>query len=68
MPLAPVIMVALRVPDWANVKMAFHACSSVSWCRSSVVCVDGCVGALGIRCDRCSSDRTIRRVAASLGT
>lgn len=68
MPLAPVIMVAVRVPDWANLKMAFHACSSVNWCRSSVVCADGCVGNLGIRCDRRSSDRTARRVAVSLGT
>ena len=29
-PLAPVMMVAVRVPDWANVRIAAHACSSVN--------------------------------------
>lgn len=30
MPLAPVMMVAVRVPDVANSIMACHACSSVN--------------------------------------
>ncbi len=67
-PLAPVMMVAVRVPDWASVKMAVHACSSVYWCKSNVACVDGGGGVVGMRCDRRNSDRTARRVAGSLGT
>lgn len=67
MPLAPVIMVAVRVPDWAKSIMAAHACSSVNWCKSNVACFCGAGGAYGMRRDSCSSRRIMLRVSVSFG-
>lgn len=67
MPLAPVMMLAVRVPDCANSMMAVHACSTVNWCKSNVACANGASGCFGMRVDKCKSVRTARRVAASSG-
>lgn len=67
MPLAPVIMVAVRVPDFAKSIIADHACSSVNWCKSKVACGGGVWRLCGMRVDKCNSDRTARRVAISSG-
>ena len=67
MPLAPVMIVAVRVPDFAKDIISAHACSSVCSCKSSFACNGGVCGVCGIRVDRCNCVRTVRRVFVSSG-
>lgn len=62
-PLAPVIIFAVFIPDCAKFIMAFHACSSVKQCKSKTQCC-GTSFCFGIRVDRCSSARTVRATSA----
>ena len=68
MPLAPVIMVAVRVPDFARDNIAAHACSSVNWCRSNTMCRGVGRGCAGMRVDRCKCLWTVVRTDEVSGT
>ena len=49
MPLAPVIIVAVRAPEFKTSTIAFHDCSSVRVCKSRMICVGVVAGLFGIR-------------------